>query len=249
MSEATHSGDGGPAVEDPPRIRRAKKLDTFGGRLTQHVGAQIKRWRQARKLTAQRLSDVTAELGERVPRTVIINLENQRRDYVSLAEILILAAGLNIPPYLLIAPVGIEDSVEILPEVASSPWRTRGWLMGARPVDYDGFAVVEWNDATVATKLFDKHRLLVRSYEQATLRLQELDGDRMDLYPDAQWPDEDLKQRHRIRALMLRQLASYLEQIRAQRHEIVQRGFKLPALPPEVEADLASHETTRALRA
>jgi len=231
MSEATQTAQ---------RVRSAKKLDTFGGRLTQHVGGQIKRWRQTRKLSAQRLSDLTAELGERIPRTVIINLENQRRDYVSLAEILVLAAGLNIPPYLLIAPVGIEDSVEILPEVDSSPWRTRGWLMGAVPVQYKGFAVVEWNDATVATKLFDKHRLLVRSYEQATLRLQELDGDRMDLYPDAQWPDEELQQRRRIRALMLRQLASYLEQIRAQRHEIEQRGLKLPALPPEVEADLAT---------
>lgn len=221
------------------RVRRAKKLDTFGGRLTQNVGAQIKRWRHERKLTAQRLSDLTEQLGERIPRTVIINLENQRRDYVSLAEILILAAGLNIPPYLLIAPVGIDEAVEILPAVHSTPWRTRGWIMGALPVKYAGFAVVEWNDATVATKLYDKHRLLVRSYEQATLRLQELDGDRLDLMADGQWPDADLQQRHRIRALMLRQLAVYLEQIRSHRHEIVQRGFKLPALDPEVEADLS----------
>jgi transcriptional regulator with XRE-family HTH domain len=222
----------GGETDDSQPVRRAKKLNTFGGRLTQNVGAQIKRWRRERKLTAQRLSELTEQLGEKIPRTVIINLENQRRDYVSLAEILILAAGLNIPPYLLIAPVGLDDAVEILPEVQSSPWRTRGWLMGALPVKYEGFAVVEWNDATVATKLYDKHRLLVRSYEQATTRLQDLDDDRT---------DTDQQQRQRIRALMLRQLASYLDQIRAHRHEIAQRGFKLPALDPEIEADLAGN--------
>jgi transcriptional regulator with XRE-family HTH domain len=221
-------------------VRRAKKLDTYSGRLTQHIGAQIKRWRRARRITAQELSEATERLGQLVPRTVIINIENQRRDYVSVAEVLLIAAALNMPPYLLLAPVGLAEADEILPNVDSSPWRTRGWLMGALPVGYDGFDVVQWNDATLGTKLFDKHRLLVRSYQQATLRLQELDGDRMDLYADREWPAAELQQRHKIRALMLRQLASYLEQIRAHRAEIDQRGFSLPELPPEVEADLSA---------
>jgi len=40
----------------------------------------------------------TAELGYKLPRSVPANLKNERRDRTSVAELLILAAALDVPP-------------------------------------------------------------------------------------------------------------------------------------------------------
>ncbi|MEV6523129.1 hypothetical protein AB0M43_14360 [Longispora sp. NPDC051575] len=130
------------------------------------------------------------------------------------------------------------EMVEPLPETEISPWRTRGWFMGAIPPVFEGFGLEQWNDATTAIKLYDTHRLLVRSYQEAVHRLKELDDDRMDIYPDRQWPEATLDRRRHFRSAVLGQLATFLEQLRTHRRAIAEMGLTLPALAAEVEADL-----------
>ena len=212
----------------------------WSSRVTRDIGRQVRRWRRRHKITIQQLSDLTASIGQRVPPTVLTNLEHRRRDFVSVSELLLIAAALNVPPVLLIAPIGHQSEMEVLPNVRSSPWRTRGWLMGAIPPAFADFNLERWNDATAAIKLYDTHRLLVRSYQESLHRLKELDDDRMDVYPGRQWPQEALEQRRRLRRALLSQVAAYLERIRSHRREIEALGFLLPALAPEVEADLTA---------
>ena len=63
----------------------------------------------------QQLADRTAELGMPIPRSVLANLESGRRDTVSVAEVLVLAAALDVAPIELICPVGFDKQTEMLP--------------------------------------------------------------------------------------------------------------------------------------
>lgn len=238
MASGAEGNDVGARASHSPR-RGAARSDIWSVELTRNIGRQIRYWRRQRKLTTQRLSDLTAKIGQRIPPTVLTNLEHQRRDYVSVSELLLIAAALNVPPVLLIAPIGQTEEIESLPANHTSPWRIRGWLMGAIPLQTEGFDLEEWNEATTAIKLYDSHRLLFRSYQEAARRLKQLDDDRMDIFPGRQWPEESLTQRRAFRSALLSQLATYLAQLRTHRKTITDMGLVLPALPPDVETDLS----------
>src|SRR5262245_78609 len=74
--------------------------------VTAVVASQVKYWRDRREMSANELSRRTAELGSEVPRSVIANLETGRRESISVDELLILGAALDVPPLLLLTPVG-----------------------------------------------------------------------------------------------------------------------------------------------
>lgn len=102
-------------------------------RLTRTIAAQVKRTRTERKLSAQQLSDACAKLGLEMPRSVLADLENGRRAHVSVAELLVLARALDVPPLLLVFPVGTDEETEILPGADRAPFRGAQWFTGERP--------------------------------------------------------------------------------------------------------------------
>jgi hypothetical protein len=82
-------------------------------------------------LSASRLSDRTAELGMRISPSVIAKLDSGHRGGVlSVAELLVLAAALELPPVALLVPDALED-VEILPDKSIPGLTAVGWLTGA----------------------------------------------------------------------------------------------------------------------
>ena len=85
---------------------------------------------QGRRMSAQALADRCAELGLPIARVAITKLENGIREKVSVAELLVLAAALDVPPALLIFPVGREKTVEALPARPLDPWHATLWLSG-----------------------------------------------------------------------------------------------------------------------
>lgn len=85
---------------------------------------------QGRRMSAQALADRCAELGLPIGRVAITKLENGIREKVSIAELLVLAAALEVPPVLLIFPVGREKAVEVLPARPLDPWHATLWLSG-----------------------------------------------------------------------------------------------------------------------
>lgn len=81
-------------------------------------------------MSAQQLAARCADLGMEVPRAVLANLENGRRPLVSVAELLILAAALEVPPVTLIAPIGHQPTTELLPGVDIPTLEAAEWING-----------------------------------------------------------------------------------------------------------------------
>ncbi len=92
------------------------------------VGIELKRLRGRR--SGQWLSDRTAELGYRVPRTTISELENSKRNYVSTAELVILARALDTAPVALLYPAPYQGEIDVLPGESSTTWSAAEWFSG-----------------------------------------------------------------------------------------------------------------------
>lgn len=99
-------------------------------RLTSVVAAQIRFYRGQRGYSAQDLSDRCAALGFAIPRPVLSNLENGRRESVSVAELIVLARALDVPPLQLLVPVGRAESLELFPGASRPAWDAARWITG-----------------------------------------------------------------------------------------------------------------------
>jgi transcriptional regulator with XRE-family HTH domain len=83
---------------------------------TAAVAEQVRRHRQEQGISAQQLDERTAELGMRIPRSVLANLENGRRENLDVSELVILGQALGIAPLDLLFPPDEKDiRVEYLP--------------------------------------------------------------------------------------------------------------------------------------
>lgn len=98
------------------------------------VGRQLAKSRKARKLSAQALADLTAELGYPIGRATISEYENGRRKSMTVCELLILAAALNIPPvYLLYGDQLADGEVEVVPGRKKPADHALLWAAGELP--------------------------------------------------------------------------------------------------------------------
>ena len=61
---------------------------------------------------------------------MIVDLEIGRRAHISVAELLVIAAALGVPPVLLICPVGDTDEIEVLPGQSRPAFRAVQWFSG-----------------------------------------------------------------------------------------------------------------------
>lgn len=107
-------------------------------RLTQSIAAEVRRHRAAQGMSAEQLSARCAELGADIPRNTIADLENGRRASLSVAELLMLAAALEVPPVLLLFPVGREETTEILPDYPAPTFRALQWFAGESAFPHPG---------------------------------------------------------------------------------------------------------------
>jgi len=87
--------------------------EDWAERLTKRIGEEIKRLRGDR--SGQWLSDRTAELGHRVSRSTISEIETHRRKSITAADLVILAAALDTAPVALVYPPPYNEDVEALP--------------------------------------------------------------------------------------------------------------------------------------
>lgn len=88
-------------------------------RLAVQIGARVRQLRERPdwKMSAQALADRTAELGHELKRSVIANIESGRRANITVADLIVLAAALRVPPAMLVFPIGSESKTEVLPDV------------------------------------------------------------------------------------------------------------------------------------
>jgi len=117
------------------------------------IAREVRRYREGQgqrpRMSAQQLADRTEELGMPIPRSVLANLESGRRETVSVAEVLVLAAALNVAPVELICPVGFDKETEMLPGRAMDQLAARRWFTGMWKLDIDDAAA--WTMRTPAT--------------------------------------------------------------------------------------------------
>lgn len=135
-------------------------------RIARRVGREVARARdqlvddRGRRLSAQALADRCSELGHPLDRSVIAKLEKGIRQTVSVADLLVLAKALELPPLALVFPVGYEGETEVLPGRNEHPVTALRWASGegvlpARGAD-DRSAQAQW----YKTALFKIRHLL-----------------------------------------------------------------------------------------
>lgn len=137
--------------------------DTWVQELTSRVAAEIRRLRGTRSV--QWLSDKTDELGHRVSRSTISELENGKRQTIALDAVIVLAAALNTAPITLIypGPYAVTDRVELLPDVNARMISAAQWFAG-RGDDYgdpDNGNMEAFAEALTVLDLMDKRNALL----------------------------------------------------------------------------------------
>ncbi len=100
------------------------------------VGSRLKLLRGNK--SAQWLSDRTAELGYRVPTSAIAKMDSGHRRVLQLAEFLVLAAALKVPPAELLYPDLPDGEVAVLPELTVKSIQAVQWLSGEVELLPDG---------------------------------------------------------------------------------------------------------------
>lgn len=95
---------------------------------TARIGGEIRRLRGKR--SAQQIADRTTALGYPIGRATISELETGRRKSITVPELLILAAALDVPPILLLCPGLPDGPVEILPGLETTAIVAAEWFEG-----------------------------------------------------------------------------------------------------------------------
>ena len=154
-------------------------------KLTFSIAGEVRRHRARLGMSAQQLSDKCAELGMPIQRSVLSNLESNRRTTITIAEILVLAAALQVPPGVLIFPAGYFNYAEVTPGRSVPAQAAVGWLAGTirfgneDPAFYHShpFFKVRRHDeyAQQLDAYLEETVEAQRGYVEAALRIKEID--------------------------------------------------------------------------
>ena len=124
--------------------------------LTTRIGQAIQRLRGEQGLSAQRLSDRLAELGLDMSRASISALENGKRPYVTVGEVMLIARALNTSPIALIFPgLDYDERIDLLPDTKNTQLGGVFWFSGE-------FAYTEPGSLTDDPKLSSDNLRLLR---------------------------------------------------------------------------------------
>jgi transcriptional regulator with XRE-family HTH domain len=121
----------------------------WAARVTGAIAAEIRQRRKARGMSAEDLAAACADVGMPIPRSTLADLENGRRASISVAEWLAIAAALDVPPVMLLCPVGSAETAEVLPGTDAPAFRAAQWVAGEAPLRHPGRADVltDWRPA------------------------------------------------------------------------------------------------------
>jgi transcriptional regulator with XRE-family HTH domain len=184
--------------------------DEWPARLTAVVAEEVQRYRRARHMTVNDLSEALAQW---VPMAtaVLYKLEQKKRATLSVAELLALAAALEVPPARLVFP--LEHTAEPLPDVQVEPWAAIEWFNGQHQL----LSAPQRDDGTQLLKRYREHQHQVDQWRTFRARLSSASAAGGDTEP---WENG------------LHQTETWLTMLRA---EMRQHN----AIPPSLPADLA----------
>ena len=134
--------------------------------LHRRIATAIKSARANR--SAQWLADETERLGHPISRAAIANYESGRKKGLDVAELLVIAAALQIPPLTLLFPQLPDGPIEVLPGIETTSWDAAAWLSGeANSPDPD-------NDPWPSSKEYDLLRAVRERRDQLLATAQYL---------------------------------------------------------------------------
>ncbi|MQS13378.1 helix-turn-helix transcriptional regulator [Streptomyces kaniharaensis] len=191
--------------------------------VTGRVAEAVRRFREERGMSAQDVAAACADLGYPIARSIIANLENGRRSSVDVAEVLVLAKVLDVPPVALVVPVGETGEIEVLPGRMISTDEALQWVCGDLPLDYEPA-----ND-TVEERFDEvrRHRQMMYGLQKAISRTEE--------YRRGAALSRDMPTReHNSRLVaqfdeMISDMSLAIQDLRA---EMRAKGIHPPTLPP-----------------
>ena len=212
--------------------------DGWAARYTRVIAGEIRRYRQQRGFSAQQVSDACAKAGLEISRSTLADLENGRRENITVTELLMLAAVLDVPPVQLMLPVlRDEETVEILPGYSVAVWDAALWIRGdgvlRRDLDGRVNAVQSagsrhgYRHVTAMSLLHDYKTEVIRFYEH--VRTLELAADKPAPAKPAQRDGYD-------RYLKMQQslVESAARRIARLRVIMIDRGLAPPPLDPRL---------------
>lgn len=163
--------------------------------MTDRIGKQVEELRG--EMTALKLSELTEKLGMKISRSALSDLENGKRKSISLAEFLILAAALEVPPIFLLWPDYPDGLTEFLPGLATRSFEAANWFGGEQ--------VLKINDRNeLEVKL---HGFPERKVRLSKLRDSLLESALLDLHTDKGDPIDLLIELRQKKADLNRQIA------------------------------------------
>lgn len=114
------------------KAAKPEPVEEAGGWQLEQVERVARAIRSLRgEMSAQMLSDRTAELGHRVTRAIIADLETGRRRYVTVHELAMIAAALGVtPPVLLYWGLIPDGDTELIPGRTVSAMEAVSWWGG-----------------------------------------------------------------------------------------------------------------------
>jgi transcriptional regulator with XRE-family HTH domain len=95
------------------------------------------------RMSAQELADETERLGHGISRSQIANYESGRKKSLDVAELLVIAAALRVPPLQLLFPGEQDDDVDLLPGQRTSTFHAIVWFTGGRGLMWPGREIAE----------------------------------------------------------------------------------------------------------
>jgi|SRR5215218_8950252 transcriptional regulator with XRE-family HTH domain len=101
---------------------------------TRAVAARVRELREKRRLTAAQLAAAMTGAGIKWDRSTVAKLETGRRENVSVAELLALAAVLEVAPVHLLIPLEDDQPYEVTPGRVEPARRVRAWVSGGSPL-------------------------------------------------------------------------------------------------------------------
>lgn len=108
------------------------------------IGRAVQSRRRELKLTAASLAARCAELGYPISRVAVGKIESGHREgKLDVAELLALAAALDIPPISLVYPAGPDALVEMTPGEQVPTYHAIAWFGGDRDLAWPGPEIVD----------------------------------------------------------------------------------------------------------
>lgn len=186
--------------------------ETWGQRLALRVGTRLQGVRKARGLSTEDVAVLTTEMGHRVSRQSLVNLEAGRKVQVALDDLIALSFALGVSPmYLLVEPKTPRTAIELVPGLEVSHFEAHKWLAGMTSVlsgemAWDDFD--DWRTAFQSQLQLDRLRRDVAATQWEISRIETQEN-----------PSEDAQQIARALSSLLesklQEIATVSEHLRA----------------------------------